>query len=81
MTVISDADRRISIREEFAGSPDESFHTESTVAIATGLSQAKLAIDRMAGRGIPFFKLDHAVRYLKGDVMAFMARARVDTKK
>lgn len=80
MTAAQDsAAERIEIRAEFAASPDESYHTATTVAVVTNRTEAKLAVDRMAGRGVPYYKIDKSIRYRAGDVREYLERRRVLT--
>lgn len=40
-------------------------------------SEASLAQDRWRGRGVPFIKFGGRVRYLRSDVLAYLAANRV----
>jgi hypothetical protein len=51
--------------------------TTVQVAEITGLSKETLAQWRSQGRGIPYLKIEHAVRYDPGDVQAYLEGCRV----
>lgn len=51
---------------------------EKEVAKITSLSISTLQKQRFHRRGIPYFKIGRAVRYLEGDVIAFMQERRID---
>lgn len=48
------------------------------VAGLIGSTEASLAQDRYLGRGIPFTRVGRRVRYLRADVLAYLAANRVD---
>ena len=41
-------------------------------------TEAALAQDRYCGQGVPFIRIGRRVRYLKSDVLAFLAANRDD---
>lgn len=51
--------------------------TGGHVAALVGASEESLSQDRYLGRGIPYTKVGRRVRYLRGDVLAFLAAHRV----
>ncbi len=48
------------------------------VAGLIGSTEAALAQDRYLGKGIPFTRVGRRVRYLRADVLAYLAANRVD---
>lgn len=50
--------------------------TAKPVAALIGVSEGALAQDRYRGIGIPFTKIANRVRYLRSDVLAFLAANR-----
>ena len=53
--------------------------TEKQVAALRACSLATLQRDRWARQGIPFLKLNKAVRYRAGDVLEWVESRRVET--
>lgn len=47
------------------------------VAGLIGSTEAALAQDRYLGRGIPFTRVGRRVRYLRADVLSYLAANRV----
>lgn len=43
----------------------------------TGITEASLAQDRYLGRGIPYTRIGKRIRYLRADVLAYLAANRV----
>ena len=78
-SIITSAERN-ALRVEFNEAPDDSFFPEVVISVVTGMSTAKLAVDRMTGRGLPYYKVGSAVRYRAGDARAFMRSVRVEPK-
>ena len=60
---------RNALLAEFYQAPPEALFSQAYIAAVRGCSTAKLERDRWAGTGIPFIKLDGAVRYRKKDVL------------
>ncbi|MGV0735266.1 hypothetical protein ABQF35_00195 [Mycobacterium syngnathidarum] len=52
--------------------------TGKHIAAVIGTSEAALAQDRYQHQGIPYTKCGRRVRYLRPDVLAFLARNRVE---
>jgi len=52
--------------------------TGKHVAAVVGTSEAVLAQDRYLHKGIPYTKIGKRVRYLRADVIAFLAANRVE---
>lgn len=48
------------------------------VASLIGSTEAALAQDRYQGKGIPFTRIGRRVRYLRADVLVYLAVNRVD---
>ena len=51
--------------------------TAKQLAALIYISEASLAQDRYLGRGIPFTKIGARVRYLREDVLAYLAAHRM----
>lgn len=51
--------------------------TAKQLAPFLGTTEAALAQDRYLGRGIPFTKIGRRVRYLRSDVLKFLADNRI----
>ncbi len=43
----------------------------------TGITEASLAQDRYLGRGIPYTRIGARIRYMRADVLAYLAANRV----
>lgn len=70
--LIADLDRSI---------PAEALPPVSTgkhVAAVVGTTEGSLAQDRYQGKGIPYTRIGSRIRYLRADVLAFLASNRVD---
>jgi hypothetical protein len=52
--------------------------TPAEVERITGRRLQTLANERHQGRGIPYYKVGHSVRYKIADVLSFMESHRVD---
>lgn len=74
------AAERNALRAEFNAAPRDSFFPETVVSVVAGMSTAKLALDRMARTGIPFYKIGASVRYKAGDVRDWLDQRRVEVK-
>jgi hypothetical protein len=51
--------------KEFYDAPDDALFDQKTIAAVRGCSEATMERDRWAGTGIPFIKINRAVRYRK----------------
>jgi predicted DNA-binding transcriptional regulator AlpA len=56
---------------------DYQYLSEKVVAEKTGFSLSKLRNDRSKGRGLPYVKLNKAVRYLSSDIKDYMESHKV----
>ena len=52
--------------------------TSKHVAALIGTTEGALAQDRYQRKGIPYTRINSRVRYLRADVLAFLASNRVD---
>lgn len=52
--------------------------TSKHVAAVVGTTEGALAQDRYQRKGIPYTRIGSRVRYLRADVLAFLASNRVD---
>jgi hypothetical protein len=53
--------------------------TGKHVAAAVGTTEGALAQDRYQHKGIPYTRIGKRVRYLRADVLAFLASNRVES--
>jgi len=58
--------------DDFHSAPDTSLFNQKIVALVRDCSTATLERDRWAGGGIPFIKINRAVKYRKADVLAWL---------
>jgi hypothetical protein len=63
---------RITALQEFDSAPENALFNQQTIAHVRSCSTATLERDRWAGGGIPFVKINRAVRYRKSDVLAWI---------
>lgn len=52
--------------------------TGKHVAAVVGTTEGALAQDRYQGKGIPYTRIGSRIRYLRADVLGFLASNRVD---
>ena len=67
---------RAEVLAEFYNAPETSLFNQSTVACVRDCSKATLERDRWAGGGIPFIKINRAVKYRKSDVLAWLNKCQ-----
>jgi len=67
-----DIKNRTTALDEFNNAPNTSLFNQKTVALVRDCSTATLERDRWAGGGIPFIKINRAVKYRKADVLAWL---------
>ena len=60
--------------QDFYGAPDSALFDQIAIAAVLGCSKALMERNRWAGGGIPFIKINRAVRYRKSDVVAWLAQ-------
>jgi hypothetical protein len=60
--------------------PEVLYLKEKKVSEMTGYALQTLRNDRYRGRGIPYIKNGHSVRYSSSDVIAYMERHKVETE-
>lgn len=65
---------RITALAEFDNAPETALFNQKTIAQVRDCSLATLERDRWAGGGIPFVKINRAVKYRKSDVLAWLAQ-------
>ena len=70
---------RVSRINAFEQSPDSAIFNEIDIAAVRGCSVATLQRDRWAGAGIPFIKINRAVRYRKSDVIEWLEQFKPQT--
>ncbi len=71
---------RSDLAHEFAALPKDGLATTAQTAAFLNCSESKLERDRWAGGGVPFIKLNRAIRYQKSVVLAYLDQAsRVST--
>lgn len=68
---MSNNDRNKSLAE-FYSAPETALFNQIVIAHVRDCSTATLERDRWAGGGIPFIKVNRAVRYKKSDVLAWL---------
>jgi hypothetical protein len=73
-TKLTDTQVRTKALAEFYSAPDTSLFNQITVALVRDCSTATMERDRWAGGGIPFIKINRAVRYCKSDVLTWLAQ-------
>lgn len=60
--------------QDFYNAPDSALFDQITIAAVLGCSTALIERNRWAGGGIPFIKINRAVRYRKSDALAWLAQ-------
>jgi len=56
----------------------EKLLSETEVASLTGRSKGSLRRDRLLGRGIPYLKIQHLVKYDPADVRRYLESCRIE---
>lgn len=65
---------RLDHLQEFDNAPEWAWFSQDTVAAVRGCSEATLERDRWAGIGIPFLRDGRSVRYVKRNVLEYLAQ-------
>jgi hypothetical protein len=60
---------RLELLREFEAAPPSALFTQSTIAALRCCSTGNIERDRWLGRGVPFIKIGHAIRYRKADYL------------
>ena len=69
-------EKRSDALKEFYDAPDSALFNQETIAAIRGCSKATMERDRFLGNGIPFIKINRAVRYRKKDVLIWLAKCQ-----
>lgn len=62
---------------EFEAAPLTALSTQSTIAALRCCSTGNLERDRWLGRGVPFIRIGHAIRYRKSNYLAWEGQHKV----
>jgi hypothetical protein len=57
---------------DFDNAPESALFNQVTISLIRDCSTATLERDRWAGGGIPFIKINRAVKYRKADVLTWL---------
>lgn len=68
---------RINLIKEYEAASDNTYFRQNTVAALRNCSIATVERDRWAGIGIPFIKINKAVRYRKRDIHNWLSTHQV----
>jgi hypothetical protein len=68
---------RLALLEEFEAAPPSALFTQSTIAALRCCSTGNIERDRWLGRGVPFIRIGHAIRYRKSDYLAWEGQHKV----
>ncbi|MGH8579541.1 MAG: DNA-binding protein [Gammaproteobacteria bacterium] len=68
---------RLDLLIEFDAAPDWALFTQEYIAAVRDCSEATLERDRWSGGGIPFVRDGRSIRYIKGDVLKWLAAKKV----
>jgi hypothetical protein len=68
---------RLELLYEFEVAPLTALFTQSTIAALRCCSMGNLERDRWLGRGVPFIRIGHAIRYRKSDYLAWEGQHKV----
>jgi hypothetical protein len=68
---------RLDIIAEFYQAPPETLFSQQTLCAVLGCSAALAERNRWAGKGVPFIKIGHTVRYYKRDIVIFIEQQKI----
>lgn len=71
-TCTTQAQARTDALAEFDNAPVTALFNQIAIAYVRDCSKATMERDRWAGGGIPFIKINRAVKYRKSDVLAWL---------
>ena len=71
---ITQAQARTDALAEFDNAPVTALFNQIAIAYVRDCSKATMERDRWAGGGIPYIKINRAVKYRKSDVLAWLNR-------
>jgi hypothetical protein len=60
---------RLELLREFEAAPPNALFTQSTIAALRCCSTGNIERERWLGRGVPFIRIGHAIRYRKVDYL------------
>jgi hypothetical protein len=63
---------RLELLREFEAAPPSALFTQSTIAALRCCSTGNIERERWLGRGVPFLKIGHGVRYRKADYLTWL---------
>jgi hypothetical protein len=64
---------------EFYAAPDDALFNQVTIAFVRDCSEATMERDRWKGKGIPYFKINGAVRYTKKNTVTWLAKPTINS--
>jgi hypothetical protein len=67
---------RLDLLAEFYAAPSDSLFTQTTLCAVMDCSDALAERNRWAGNGVPFIKINRAVRYRKSDILAYLDKQK-----
>lgn len=62
---------RLELLREFEAAPPFALFTQSTIAALRCCSTGNIERERWQGKGIPFIRIGHTIRYRKSDYLAW----------
>jgi hypothetical protein len=65
---------RLELLAEFAAAPSSALFASATVAAVRGCTTGNIERDRWLGRGVPFIRIGHTIRYSKRDILAWLSQ-------
>lgn len=68
---------RLDLLNEFYSAPDDALFPQKTLCAVLNCSDALAERNRWAGIGIPFIKINRAVRYRKSDILTYLNKQKV----